>query len=146
LQRFLHLRQAIDARTFVYKSLFHQSLKEQERDFHPIVVIELPQPATDFSYVLLLAQINQLFRDWKEIILAYGAGAQRAKVQVTWVSATLPQHPLRDLQYLLPPAPLSQTIHVQRASNHIVRRLAKRKRGGLTSAPNRPRCELLRFM
>ena len=53
---------------------------------------------------------------------------------------------------LLRPTPPSQTIHVQRAWNHIVRRLAEHKRvaehkrGGLTSAPNRPSRKLLRFM
>lgn len=42
------------------------------------------------------------------------------------------QHDLVDQGADLPPAPPPQTIHVQRASNHIVRGLAKRERGGLT--------------
>ncbi len=53
---------------------------------------------------------------------------------------------LRNLQYLLPPASSPQTTHVQRASNHIVGRLATREHGGLNLNPNRPSCEMLRLM
>ena len=59
---------------------------------------------------------------------------------------TFPEHSRRDLQHLLPPAPSPQTAQLQRASNHIVRRLAKCERGGLTLAPGWPSCEMRRLM
>ena len=74
------------------------------------------------------------------------AGAQTTEVQVTRLGATLTQHPFCDLQHLLPPASSPQTTHVQRASNHIVRRLATREHGGLNLDPNWPSCEMLRLM
>ncbi len=74
------------------------------------------------------------------------AEAQTAKVRFPGSAQRFLNVHFRNLQYLLPPAPSPQTTHVQRASNHIVRRLATRERGGLNLAPSRPNCEVLSSM
>ncbi len=74
------------------------------------------------------------------------ARTQTSKVQVTRLHTTLPLHPFCDLQHFLSPASSPQTTHVQRASNHIVRRLAKREHGGLNLDSSWPSCETLRLM
>ncbi len=75
-----------------------------------------------------------------------GLGADPRSDSPYRLGATFPLHPRRDLQHFLPPASPPQTTDVEGTSNHIVQRLAKRERRGLSLDPSWPSCETVRLM
>ena len=56
----LHLADPVRPGAIAHIALLRQTLEQQERQFDPHFVVELPQPPAQFRHILLLAAVDQV--------------------------------------------------------------------------------------